>query len=65
MTINTENDEVEVYESGNGEYRWRRIDTTNGRIVSNGAEGYTDHGYAVTAARAYNPGCAIRDSSRS
>lgn len=34
--IDTTNDEVELYRDEAGEWRWRRRDTGNGRLVSNG-----------------------------
>ena len=52
--INTANDRVEVYRDDAGEWRWRRVDGSNGKTLSDGAEGYADQGYCIEAARAYN-----------
>jgi uncharacterized protein YegP (UPF0339 family) len=52
--INTRNDRVEVYADAEGMWRWRRIDGDNGKIVSVSGEGYTDRGYCIDAAMAYN-----------
>lgn len=41
--------EVEVYEDGAGEWRWRLI-STNGRIIADSAEGYDS---ASNARRAF------------
>jgi uncharacterized protein YegP (UPF0339 family) len=59
--INTDNDKVQVYEDAVGEYRWRRVDTGNGKIVATSGEGYTDLDYALAAALAYNYGVVVVD----
>jgi hypothetical protein len=59
VSINTENDKVEVYQGLDGDWWWRRVDTTNGKIVSQSSEGYTNQSYAMEAAAAYNPGVAV------
>jgi hypothetical protein len=46
-----------------GEWRWRRVDLANGRIVSTSGEGYISHEYAREAARAYNVGVNVAESS--
>jgi hypothetical protein len=53
--INTENDRVLVYEAEDG-WRWHRIDTKNGLVVSEGGQGYENQAYCLEAAGAYNPG---------
>lgn len=62
--INTDNDLVEVYKSRSRRtrkqvWRWRRVDTANGDILSQSSEGYADKGYCLEAARAYNRGCKL------
>jgi uncharacterized protein YegP (UPF0339 family) len=52
--IDPRNDKVEVYEDAEGMWRWRRVDTKNGNIVSTSGEGYVNRGYCVDAAAAYN-----------
>lgn len=59
MNINPENDEVEVFKDASGEYRWRRVDGDNGRIISVSSESYTRKNYAEQAAAAYNPGLEV------
>jgi uncharacterized protein YegP (UPF0339 family) len=54
MNPNPDNDRVEVYRDAAGEYRWRRVDGDNGRIVSVSSEGYANGSYAMLAARSYN-----------
>jgi hypothetical protein len=53
-------DVVEVYEDEAGEWRWRRKDPANGKIVSDSGEGYVDRWRAVDQARELNPGCEVR-----
>lgn len=62
MSINTDNDIVEVFKSeDNGNYYWHRKDGQNGNIVSRNADGdgYVDQSYAIEAAEAYNPGVTV------
>lgn len=56
--INTANDEVEIFKSGD-EYRWRRVDGDNGKILFVSSEGYTKKAYCEEAAEAYNPGLTV------
>lgn len=44
---------VEVYKDAHGEYRWRRV-AANNKIVTDSAEGFVKHAYALESARAYN-----------
>lgn len=60
--IDTENDYLDVFRDVAGEWRWRRVDGGNHRIVSIGAEGYLNEGYCREAAAAYNPGVEIQPS---
>lgn len=53
--MNAANDQVEVWEAKDG-WRWRRVDTDNGNIVSESGEGYVDRSYALEAAVELNPG---------
>ena len=59
MSINPKNDEVEIYRDRNDEYRWRRIDGDNGKILYASSEGYVKGSYAEEAAEVYNPGIPI------
>lgn len=59
MTINTDNDEVEVYHDALGTHRWRRVDTSNGKVVSSSGEGYVNADYCEVAAETYNPGVPV------
>jgi uncharacterized protein YegP (UPF0339 family) len=60
--INTENDQVEVFHDAHQQFRWRRIDTDNGKIVSQSSESYVNAGYAHEAAEAYNVGVEVVDA---
>jgi len=53
MPDRTKNDRVEVYTDVHGEYRWRRV-ANNNQIVSDSAEGFVKHSYALESAGAYN-----------
>jgi uncharacterized protein YegP (UPF0339 family) len=56
---NPNNDEVEVYQDLSLDWRWRRCDGNNGKIVATSGEGYRNKSYAVDAAQAYNLGCSL------
>lgn len=64
MPIKPENDEVEVYKDASGEYRWRRVDGDNGRILYGSSESYVKGSYAEEAAEAYNPGIPVVRADR-
>lgn len=57
--INPANDRVELYRAGDGDYRWRRIDGSNGQVVAAATEGYESLAYAREAAQAYNAGVPV------
>lgn len=53
------NDRVVIYKDEAQEWRWRREDTGNGKVVSESSEGYENRQYLFEAACEYNPGVPI------
>lgn len=48
------NDVIEFYLDEHGEYRWRRVDPDNRRILSVPGEGFTKKAHAFDSARRTN-----------
>lgn len=49
-------DKVHVYKDSSGEWRWTRRNGSNGLVVADSGEGYTDRSHAVEMAHAVNGG---------
>jgi uncharacterized protein YegP (UPF0339 family) len=52
-------DRVRVYESRDGDWRWKRYDTGNHETLSQSSEGFTDKSYAIEQAKELNPDIEI------
>lgn len=59
--MNPDNDKLEIYEDEAGEWRWRRVDSGNGKIVSTSGEGFVEKSYATVSATELNPGVPLAD----